>query len=406
MSERRSAVFGLILMLAGTASAAGPAREETMSSVVDGSNAFALDLYARLRDKPGNLFFSPSSISTALAMTYAGARGDTAGQMARVLHFGDDRAALDRGYRALLEATRPAGDRPGFRLSVANRLWGQKDFRFLPDFLALTRDAYHAELGVVDFAAEPEPSRERINAWIEEQTEGKIKELLGTGTIDRLTRLVLTNAIYFKGDWAEPFKRDFTKEEPFHVTGDKTTRAPMMHKVHEFRTGAADGLKFVELPYGRGDLSAVVLLADQVDGLPAVEARLSAASLDRWLTVGAMRQVDLALPRFKVESEFSLADTLAAMGMPLAFDRRKADFSGMSSEDELHISAVVHKAYVDLNEEGTEAAAATGVVMTLRAMARPAPPVVFHADHPFLFLIRDNRTKAVLFLGRVVNPAA
>ncbi|WP_165226735.1 serpin family protein [Aquisphaera insulae] len=397
----------LFLILAGSTGVAASAREETMKAVVEGSNGFALDLYARLREKPGNLFFSPSSISTALAMTYGGARGETAAQMARVLHFPADRAALNEGYRALLEATRPPREDAGYRLSVANRLWGQQGFGFLPDYLALTRDVYGAELAQVDFGGAAEPSRKQINAWVEEQTRAKIKDLLPVGVITPLTRLVLTNAIYFKGDWTSPFDRNLTRDEEFHVTSDKTTKVPMMHKVHDFRVAAvaADGLKLVELPYGKGDLSTVVLLPDAIDGLPALETKLSVAAVDGWLASGARRKVELSLPRFKVESQFSLAETLAAMGMPLAFNPKDADFSGMSTEGELHISAVIHKAYVDLNEEGTEAAAATGVAMALRAAARPTPPVIFRADHPFLFVIRDNRTGALLFVGRIVNPA-
>ncbi len=221
-----------------------------------------------------------------------------------------------------------------------------------------------------------------------------------------MSRLVLTNAIYFKGDWSRPFPKAATRDEAFHVSSDKTTAAPLMHKTDDFRFAAVDGLKALELPYGNGDLATIVLLPDSIDGLSALEQKLSFESLTRW-TNGLQRQkVQVFLPRFKLTSEFSLSTTLAAMGMPLAFDHNRADFTGISSEEKLSISAVLHKAFVDVNEEGTEAAAATGVMIAARAVMIPREPLLFRADHPFLFLIVDHRTKSILFLGRVLNPHA
>ena len=395
----------LLLTLAafGTVARAGEGR---MSSLVEGNRQFAVDLYARLRSQSGNLFFSPSSISTALAMTYAGARGETAQQMARVLHFPVPQNQLPEAFAAFQNALRPAAEKPGYRLEMANRLWGQQGYHFLPGFLDVTRDFYHAELAQVDFKGHTELARETINRWIEQQTQDKIKDLVPHGALDDLTRLVLTNAIYFKGDWTNPFPKSATRDEPFHVTGDKSTTAPLMHKTENFMFAAVDSLKVLQLPYGNRDLGMIVLLPDEIDGLGALEQKLDPESLDRWTSGLRKREVQVFLPRFKLTSQFSLSTVLAAMGMALAFDPNRADFAGMSTEEPgLSISAVLHKAFVDVNEEGTEAAAATAVVMKARAVMLPREPAIFRADHPFLFLIVDQRSKGILFLGRVVNPA-
>ncbi len=397
-----------ILLLAAVAiiGTVGRAEEGRMSSVAEGNSQFAVDLYRKLRNQPGNLFFSPSSISTALAMTYAGARGETADQMARVLHFPGPQDKLAEGFRWLHAALRPVAEKPGYRLNAANRLWAQLGYHFLPDYLAVTRDSFHAELAEVDFIANSELARETINAWVEQQTQDKVKNLVTRGALTPLTRLVLTNAIYFKGDWARPFPKAATRDEPFHVSSDETTTAPLMRKTDDFKFAAVDGLKALDLPYGNGDLSTVVLLPDEIDGLDALEQKLSHERLTRWMGGLQKRKVRVFLPRFTLTSDFSLSTVLEAMGMPLAFDERQADFTGISTQEPLFISAVLHKAFVDVNEEGTEAAAATGALIAARAMMIPAEPPLFRADHPFLFLIVDNRTKSILFLGRVVNPKA
>ncbi len=396
----------LLLLTTATIGTVASAEEGRMSSVAEGNSQFAVDLYGKLRNQPGNLFFSPSSISTALAMTYAGARGETADQMARVLHFPSPQDKLPEGFRWLHAALRPVAEKPGYRLNVANRLWGQQGYHFLPDFLAVTRDSFHAELAEVDFIGNTELARETINEWVEKQTQDKIKDLVTRGVLTDLTRLVLTNAIYFKGDWTRPFPKAATRDEIFQVSSDQTTTAPLMHKTDDFKFAAVDGLKALELPYGNGDLSTVVLLPDEIDGLSALEQKLSYESLTRWTSGLQKRKVQVFLPRFKLTSDFSLSTVLAAMGMPLAFDAKRADFTGISTQEELYISAVLHKAFVDVNEEGTEAAAATGVVMAARAAMIPTEPPLFRADHPFVFLIVDNRTKSILFLGRVINPKA
>jgi serpin B len=372
-------------------------------TVAEDNNRFALDLYARLRaGQSDNLFFSPGSLSTALAMTYAGARGQTAEQMAKVLHFGLPQEKLHPAFGDLRRYLGVEGQESGYRLSLANRLWGQEGFHFLPGFLAVTREHYGAELAQVDFARRTEPARQRINAWVEEQTQGKIRDLIPPGVLDSMTRLVLTNAIYFKGVWTEPFKKEATQQAPFRISTTQQADVPLMYQQDDFRYSAGEGLKVLELPYGKGDLAMLVLLPDEIEGLSALEAKLNTDNLSRWQSGLREQEVRVYLPRFTLTSQFQLADVLKAMGMTRVFTPGEVDLSGMSSEEELFVSAVIHKAFVDVNEEGTEAAAATGVgVKTAAAILEPA---VFRADHPFVFLIRDNRTGSILFLGRLVNP--
>ena len=372
-------------------------------TVVEGNNRFALDLYARLRTgQSDNLFFSPGSLSTALAMTYAGARGQTADQMAQVLHFPLPQEKLHPAFGDLRRTWDFKGNERGYRLSVANRLWGQEGFDFLPGFLALTREHYGAELAQVDFSRQTEAARRRINAWVEEQTQGKIQDLIPKGVLDAMTRLVLTNAIYFKGDWTEPFRKEATQVAPFHISARQQTDVPLMYQKDEFRYWAGDGQKVLELPYGKGDLAMLILLPDEIEGLSALEANLTTDNLSRWQSGLRKQDVRIYLPRYKLTSQFQLGDVLKAMGMVRAFTPREADLLGMSSEQELFLSAVIHKAFVDVNEEGTEAAAATAV--GVKAALAIRQPMVFRADHPFVFLIRDNRTGSILFLGRLVNP--
>ncbi len=376
------------------------------SVVAEMSNSFAFDLYEQLRSgQDGNLFFSPGSLSTALAMTYAGAQGETAEQMAQVLHFAMPQEELHPAYAAL-QRTWNVDDpkESGFRLSVANRLWGQRDYDFRQEFLKITRENYDAELAQVDFVRQAELTRLEINAWVEAQTQDKIKDLIPPGVLNDLTRLVLTNAIHFKGDWTEPFSKSATQEAPFHVSRSEKVDVPLMFRQDDFQFWEGEDLKMLELPYGKGELSMLILLPNDIEGLPALEARFNAENLSRWKAEMRTKEVRVHLPRFELTSEFQLADNLSAMGMPMAFSPGKADFSGMSTEEELYISAVIHKAFVDVNEEGTEAAAATGIAVAATAFIEPEEPKVFRADHPFVFLIQDNRTSAILFLGRLLKP--
>jgi serpin B len=373
------------------------------AGLVKGNTRFALALYGELRTTPGNLFLSPYSISSALAMTYAGAKGNTAKEMADVLAFALDGDSLHGTFGAVTDNLNAKGSEGRFDLSVANALWGQEGYKFLKAFLDLNDKYYGAGLENVDFAGDTEGARSEINAWVEEKTNHKIKDLLGPGVLDALTRLVLTNAIYFKGKWAEEFDDRRTKDEQFKVTAEATVPTPMMHQTDKFGYMETDTFQALELPYVGGALSMVVLLPGEVDGLPELERALTVEALTGWLEQIRGQEVSVTLPRFKVTSQFGLGETLTEMGMKDAFRADAADFSGMTGRQDLYISAVVHKAFVDVNEEGTEAAAATGVATTLSARLDRRPKV-FRADHPFLFMIREKETGSILFMGRLASP--
>ncbi len=397
----------VLLTVSLTAATAAPVRadeDNAKGEVVAGNNQFATDLYARLREEPGNLFLSPYSISTALAMTYAGARGRTAEQMAETLHFTAPNEDLHRAMGALIDVLNKAGEEGPYELAVANALWAQSGYEFRDEYTDLVTESYRAGLKNVDFQQAAEQAAQAINAWVAEQTNNRIQDLIQEGAIDPLTRLVLTNAIYFKGDWAHQFDEDATEDKPFTLADGEKVDVPMMYQKEDFRYAENDDCQIIELPYEGDDLSMLVLLPREVGDLPALEAKLSPESLENWTRGMRSREVQLYLPRFTMTSEFSLSGTLAAMGMSDAFAPRQADFSGMDGTRELFIQSVVHKAFVDVNEEGTEAAAATGVVVGITSVG--PPPVTFRADHPFLFLIRDNETDSILFIGRVANPKA
>src|SRR5215813_2046189 len=398
----------LLLLIWRTGMSSWATEEQTTSGVVDkasvvqGNTEFALSLYAQLHSQQGNLFFSPLSLSTALAMTYGGARGQTAEQMATVLHFPAEQQQLPPVFAILSKDLHADSETPGYQLHVANALWGQKGYRFRQDFLSTTKTYYGAGLNEVDFQTAAEETRKTINAWVEQQTKDKIKDLIPLGALNELTRLVLTNAIYFKGDWLLPFMKSLTKEEDFKVATDRQVTVPMLHQTGFFKYFDGGNFQALELPYVENKLSMVVFLPKKVDGLAEFEQSLTAQNLMKWLPQLQQHEVVVTLPKFRVTAEFTLNKTLSSMGMPLAFSPHAADFSGMSEEKDLYLSAVIHKAYVDVNEEGTEAAAATGIVT--RTMSAGPPPSTFHADHPFVFLIRDNSSGSLLFLGRLVQP--
>ncbi len=373
---------------------------------VAGGDAFALALHQQLRGASGNLFFAPANLRTALAMTYAGAAGTTAQEMARALRFASDQEleALPgphmHGAQAAAAADLQAGIGEDLTLRVANRLWGPKREPFVPAFLERTREDYGAELVGVDFAAS-ELARQTINAWVSQQTEAKISELLPRDSLGPDTRLVLTSAIYFKGGWLRPFDPARTIDQPFVVPGlAAPPSVPTMQQSGRFRYAELEGAQLLELPYVGGRLAMTIVLPRAADGLPALEAGLDPATLKNWLGALAERHVRISLPRFTTRARFELASVLAEMGMPTAFTGA-ADFSNMSRAP-LQISRVIHEAFIDVTEAGTEAAAATAVVMT-RSGSLQQPPS-FTADRPFLYLIRDVQTGQILFLGRVVDP--
>jgi serpin B len=382
--------------------------EADLALLIEGNSAFAFDLYQAIREQEGNLFYSPHSISVALAMTYAGARGDTAEQMAATLEFLLEQDRLHPAFNWLDAelASRGEGaqgkDGEGFRLNIVNAIWGQKDYSFLPDFLDVLAENYGAGLRILDFINETEESRLAINDWVSDQTEGRIEDLIPPGAIGALTRLVLTNAIYFNAAWAYPFDDKATTNGPFYLLDGGQVTVPMMKQTEVFGYTDGEGYQAVELLYDGDELSMVIMLPE--DGqFEVFEEGLEADKVSDIISGLQLTEVALTMPQFEFDSEFSLKDTLADMGMPIAFSTG-ADFSGMTGSPELFVSDVIHKAFVSVDEAGTEAAAATAVPMELTAV--PEPPVEVTLDRPFIFLIRDIETGAILFVGRVLNPGA
>jgi serpin B len=455
LRQTLTASLSLSLILASGApcvargSSDGPGEGQDVRRIAEGSNAFAVDLYRLIAlghagDGPRgasegddsaskNVFLSPLSIHTALAMTYAGARGRTAEEMEKVLHLpvADEEgwsaqrlhAALGRlvdqlnneAFLKQWESMSPeqrkrakqwGQDKPPFELSVANSLWGQQGYEFREPFLSLLKAHYGAGLRRVDYRGATEQARREINKWVEDRTKEKIKNLIPQGILSTDTRLVLANAVYFKSGWLDKFPERLTRDEPFHLSVDKKTDARMMHRTGDLPYHEGEGFHAVDLPFDRHALSMTILVPKAIDGLGKLEAALRWDQLSESLGQMRRRRVDLTLPKFKMTRNLKLRPVLEALGMPLAFSTA-ADFSGMTEQSALRISEVLHKAYVDCNEEGVEAAAATAVPMAeMTAVRREPEPVTVRADRPFLLLIRHRRSGTVLFMGRVSDPSA
>jgi serpin B len=375
------------------------------TNIAAGNNAFACDVYGKLREtESGNFFFSPFSIRTALAMTYAGARGATAGQMAEVLHFGEGQEALHAEMGAYIKKLNASAGPDTYLLTVANALWGQEGLEFIPEFLQLNDTYYGAGLKTVDFSGDTEGARRTINQWVEEKTNEKIKDLILKDDLTSLTRLVLTNAIYFLGAWQEQFNSDITRPGPFTVEPGTTVEVPFMFQKERFWYAEYETLQVLEMRYKGGNLGMAVILPREPDGLAGFEEKLNADVLKELLGSLRGREVMVYFPKFKIESRFSLRQMLMRLGMGDAFHEERADFTGMTADERLHISDVIHKTYVDVNEEGTEAAAATAVIMGTKMAELHEEPPTFRADHPFIFLIRDVDTGTILFMGRLTEP--
>jgi serpin B len=365
--------------------------------LVWGNNSFALDLYAQIRFGRNNLFLSPYSLSLVLAMAYAGARRETARQMAQALHFTEDQEQLHLGFTAL-EAVFlrvQAGD--DVQLSAANSLWPRVGHDLVHDYVALLIACYGGLVKPLDYD-NPEAARRTINRWVEDRTGGRIQNLIRQGDLSALTLLVLASAIYFKGDWASQFDPALTRDAPFWVDADEAVTVPMMSQTQTFRWARWPELQVLELPYEGKDLSMIVLLPARRNGLVQLEAALTLENLEMWISQLRDVQVQVQLPRFRLDYRFEVNGSLRALGMTNAFSWSTANFRGMIGLDRgFCIDLVIHQAFVQVDEAGTEAAAAT---VTL---SRSAPPV-FRADHAFLFLIRENVSGSILFMGRVVDP--
>ncbi len=409
----------------------------TTTSVVHaadgGDPRFAVQLYGTQTHTPGNLFLSPASIRIALAMAYAGAAGETAAQMSKVLGLADGQAGHDAIAAQLarwhilahpaatgtdLDDGKPARTdsvemqryyeqqlaRKQIALAVTNRLWMQAGTPIVGGYLTLLKKSYGAAPATMDFIGAAEPSRQTINKWVDDQTMHKIKELIPPRMITSDTRLVVTNTIYFKAQWGAPFEERDTKPAEFHVTAKQSTPVKMMRQVEHLQWGSGAGAQLLELPYGDGDLVMDIVLPNKVDGLAAVEKALVGGALSSWLNGLHSTRVDVQLPRWKTSASLSLAEALKSLGMEKAFTLPPADFSGIDGKHDLYISAVVHQATVTVDEHGTEAAAATAVLMAAGGPPVSETPQPFVADHPFVYLIRDAKTGAILFIGRLVNP--
>ena len=383
-----------------------------LATLVESNNAFAFELYRAISGTDGNLFFSPHSISTALAMAYAGARGETELQMAETLRFDLPQDRLHSAFNALDLSMDPGTEADeAFRLNAANSVWGQEGYDFLPEFLDSLAMNYGDEVRPADFRRDPEGARVRINDWVADETEQRITNLIPPDAISDLTRMVLANAIYFNAAWSHPFEERATTDRPFHLLDGTQREAPMMRQQENLRYADGDGYQAVELHYEGGEMSMAILVPDS-GRFEEFEYGLSGRSIQGVVDSLDYELVRLTMPKFETESTLNLSDTLIAMGMPDAFDEESANFSGMDGQlckrkgdICLLISDVLHKAFVAVDEAGTEAAAATAVIVGItRGVSIEPEPIELVVDRPFLFIIRHLGTGAVLFVGRVLSP--
>lgn len=387
----------LIAFLTGTffAGYAQQAGEET----VQGNNGFAFGIFEQIEKEGENVFFSPYSISSALAMTYTGAEGTTQKEMQKVFGFSENKKAQAKDYHLLNKHLDTLSDKK-VELNVANSLWCQEDFNFLENFLNINKKYYQAGIKKVDFKNNHPGARKQINQWVEQNTDNKIKDLIQEDMLSPSVRLVLANAIYFKGMWEYPFDKSKTRPETFYMSEDHRKKIPFMHGSVSVNYYEDELAQVIELPYAGEDLSMMILLPQEVSGIHKLQSKLDECLYREYQESMFSKKVEVWFPKFKVETQYNLNDPLMNLGMKSAFSKG-ADFSGMTGEKELFISDVAHKAFVEVSEEGTEAAAATGAVMSKTSLVKK---VEFKADHPFIYLIKDNRTGAILFMGRMNEP--
>ncbi|MEO0095708.1 MAG: serpin family protein [candidate division WOR-3 bacterium] len=377
---------------------------QKFDEIVQGNNRFCFNLYKNLTEsETGNIFYSPFSITMAIAMVFEGAKSWVKGEMYEVFKFPLDEKNRRETFLSLYKQINKKNAK--YRLHIANALWIQKDYPFLPEYLKTIQKYYDGYARNVDFIGATEQTRQIINKWVEDKTNQKIKDLFPPGSIDQQSRLVITNAIYFKGQWLKQFDKSLTTEEDFWVNESKTIKVPMMKRIDpetRFNYAETDELQILELPYEGNDLSMVILLPRKND-LKLVEKELSQEKFEEWKKLLSETRVEVYLPKFTFKTRYTLTPNLSQLGMPNAFSPH-CDFSGIDGTKNLYIRSVVHQAYVDVNEEGTEAAAATGVVVGITSVGPRIP--VFRADHPFIFVIQEKNTGNILFIGRVVEPKA
>ncbi len=379
-------------------------RQMLLNILVKNNNQFAFNLYNNIPKKAEeNIFFSPYSISTSLAMTYAGAQGETANQMAKVLRFPPQKDPLNQGFYQLNNNFKEQQKDSEYKLIQANSIWGQKGESFLKSFTQTISNSYEAKTTEIDFK-NSENARNTINSWIKEKTQTKITEIIPKGMLNEKTKLVLANAVYFQANWAMEFSPEKTKKAPFSISKKKQVEVSMMHsKPTEFGYSKKEDLEIIELPYKGGEISMVILLPNKVNGLAELESSLNQQNLQNWLkNLNYTELIEVKIPKFKIEQGTDLKKVLTTMGMTIAFDPNKANFSGISDSKNLFLSAIIHKAFVNVNEIGTEASAATAVIAGVRGKSN----TIVNIDHPFIFMILDKQSQSILFLGRVINPIA
>ncbi len=385
-------------------SASLPGNDER--AVVKANNQFAFDLYGKLDSKSGNVFFSPFSIFDALSMTYVGAKGETRTQMEKALHITLSNENFNSAFSKIIKKTSSNVNSGEYTLNMANALWAQEDFHFLKSFLLIIKKYYNGDAFRVNFSNSNVANE--INNWADKQTNGKIKEIVGQ--IDPLTRLILTNAIYFKGKWTSGFGTSTTKSSTFYVNPKQEIKAHMMYQEAKFNYMENKSLQAIEMSYEGGNLSMIVLLPKDRYGMGELEKSLNASNFRKWISEMDEQKVKVYFPKFKIETDYELKQPLESLGMTDAFN--DADFSGMDGAKDLHISQVIHKAYIDVNEKGTEAAAVTAVVMTFTCSPNSRPPEIpiFRADHPFIFFIIDRTATSsngvIMFMGKITNPSS
>jgi serpin B len=376
----------------------------SISAISEANNEFAFSLYRKNGDEEKNIIFSPYSICTALAVTYAGARANTAKEMAQVLWFPEDQASFHPGYKAFTDSILLTGKENGTELKIANALWVQDDYKLRQDFIDLAESCYKAKAENVNFKipSELEKTRQKINTWVEEMTNNRIQDLLQQGVLKEITRLVITNAIWFNGNWVKPFDTNSTYPSIFKINSAKSVSTDFMHQKTDAGFYEDDEIKALEILYKGEKKSMLIILPKETDGWRLIGRILSPDRMKIISREMKVQEVEIAIPKFSFESQFNLKETLMQMGMKEPFSN-DADFSGMTDENDLKIDDVIHKAFIEVNETGTEAAAATAVIMILKS-ALGEQPVRFIADHPFIYFIMDKTTGGIIFMGRLVNP--
>ena len=394
----------LLAAVCGSPMEVATAPLEPIRAAAKSVDALAMDLYPRIGNAGQNLLYSPHSISVTLAMAHAGAKDQTRADMAKVLHFDPELDLTGSGFAALVRELHATARTDGCQLSVCNALWAQRGVTFLPEFLRVVLEVYQGQAIQIDFMNDPKEAQQAINEEVAKKTEGKIYDLIPSGLIDTMTRLVLTNAIYFKGDWARPFAKELTTPDEFKMADGTKVETQFMNESAVFGYMEGENFQVLEIPYKGKGFSMIVLLPAEETPLSEFEKKISWEKIEQWTAGLKEREVIVSLPRFTITTPSCLlGKTLAGMGMADAFSPR-ADFSAINGQKDLQLGEVAHKAFIEVNETGSESAAATAVTLEFKSMG-PSPLPAFIADRPFMFLIRHKKTGCVLFMGRLANPS-